>query len=184
MNRSRTYRRLLPFFPATPDLTGTTNTTGAFGFGEPPSYTCPPPPTVTHTGRATGWRPLLASLSYSTLGPAPTPHRIRISFVENIIAPDEYGGGTIIVNEVWRQVVFDDVASFVYISGLPIPINEDSGNPWGIQIQTGAQVEAGAPERAQPSTVIVDWEWARFWLDFDAMFFANWFRWGAKEQAG
>lgn len=158
-NVARCYRRLFPFFAATPDLDGESFDTGRIGFGTPPRWTRAPGPTPPDPmTRATGWRPVIASFGYSALD-TETVARVIITFEEQNISEDAYkSGGGFVAGARYRQVIFDEPAvNFVYFAGLPVPVAEENGNPFNLRIRTVG--------RADPSQVVVDWEWARFSLD-------------------
>ena len=161
MNVARLYKRLFPFGAGIEDLDGLTPDTGAIGFGPPPCQTRPPggapPQQIT---RATGWRPIITSIGYSTLGDE-TPHRVRFEFVEKIIDDAKYEGATTITGARWREVVFNRPGTNgVYITGVPVPVSEESSNPFELRITTMG--------RQNPTMAVVDWEWARFNLDITA----------------
>ena len=155
MNGARIYKRLFPFSAGEVDLDGLTKSTGSIGFGPPPGWVdTPPGPPPQRPTRATAWRPIITSFGYSTLGEE-TPHVVRLEFAEKIIEPAQYDGGTTILAAVWRQVLFDMPGiNFVYLTGIPVPVSEQTGNPFELRISTKG--------RQDPTLAVLDWEWARF----------------------
>ena len=157
MNVARVYKRLFPFIASeAEDLTGIGKDRGEIGFGTAPKFTGVPGKNVpVNITNATAWRPILSSVSSNTLGEE-VPHRVRIEFFEQqVIDEAQFENGTVLSGVRWRQVIFDEPAvNFVYITGLPVPVSEENGNPFGLRIITEG--------RQDPSLSIIDWEWARF----------------------
>ena len=158
MNGARIYKRLFPFDSGRIDLDGSDKDTGLIGFGAPPPWVGTPraaPPQV--PTRATAWRPIITSIGYSTLGDE-TPHEVRFQFQEKIIEDAQFESGTTITGAMWLQVVFERTGiNFVYITGIPVPVSEQTGSPFELKITTKG--------RQDPTLAVVDWEWARFNLD-------------------
>lgn len=156
-----TTKRLFPFIAGTNEqLDGRTPETGQLGFGTLPKWACPIgfPGTTT---RNTGWQPIIKGLGYVTLNQERL-HDIRIQFSEQLITAGRGKGSTVLTpDQRWSQVIFDETrVRFIYLVNIPVPVSEESGNPFNLQIITS--------RRRDPSTIVVDWAWARFVLDISA----------------
>lgn len=147
------------------DLDGATRKTGLISFGETTGKACPCPMSPQEITKATGWRPLLASFSYTATSaataspanvPTPgTPHGVALYFTEQI-ADTIQPPLSLVGNARWAERWFVEPAVHtVYASGVYVPVSEETGHPWDLRIVT--------TDRGESTDVLVtvDWGWER-----------------------
>ncbi len=158
MKHSRDYEYYFPFAVGTEDLDGSTRKRGLFGFGVVPCYLPTTPALPMPQLRPTGWRPIITSIGYQSIG-VQNAYTIRLlavgsSMEEAGLSPPPY----------WHQVILEVTATRFYLQNIPIPMSEVSGNPYSLQIHTTGRQGA--------SFAVCDWEWGRYVRDYDATFFS------------
>lgn len=152
MKHSRNYEYFYPFDAATPDLDGSSRERGSVGFGQEPCYLPQELARAFPTVRSTGWRPIITSIGYTSIG-AQDDYTIRLETVGQRVGADQPQ------SEVWRQVVLEVVGTHFYERNIPLPMTEVTGNPYGLRIVTQG--------RQGPSLLVCDWEWGRYVRDYD-----------------
>lgn len=159
MSNAFNIKQLFPWTATQPDLDGSSAPRGLFGFGTVPTWACAPIASTRATTRATGWRPMLVSLAYVTLNERRV-HDVRIELFEKQI-PDGMNptaaptnATPLVAGTRWLEVPLDQAAIRVaYLTGIPVPVSDDTGNPFGLRIITEGRLD--------PSSVVIDWEWAQ-----------------------
>jgi hypothetical protein len=161
-----TYKRV--FSGASENLLGASRRNGLVAFGEVPKDTelCPAiaPPQVT---RATGWRPLLASLVYTrwddvdaaTGIPIPTVASVAdvlMTLTERRIPGQAPPLQTAADNPRWSERIFFELGvDTVSFAGVLIPVDDENGHPFDLRVKTFNG--SGGTD----SQLIVDWDWER-----------------------
>lgn len=131
------------------ELDGTERDRGLLAFGPPP----PRAQTMRWAARATGWRPIISSFGYSTLGEE-RPHRVQLALTDKLLDEASFEGSPgFVAGSRWQQVVFDGTASFVYLTNVEVPVSDESGQPFALRLRTEGRLD--------PSMVVLDWEWGQ-----------------------
>jgi hypothetical protein len=125
--------------------TGNDHATGRFSFGPPPGYLPAPCLQPQGTMKAMGWRPIIASIGYRTLG-TQDPYAIAFWLV---------GDQTPVAGVYYAErFAFATTDLHLYAKNVPVPVVETTGNPYALQVVTTA--------RTQAASLVVDWQWGWF----------------------
>jgi hypothetical protein len=124
---------------------GQNHAQGRFSFGPPPGYLPEPCLQPQGTDRAMGWRPVIASIGYRTLGNQQA-YAIEFWLVGDMSsAPPAYYA---------ERFAFTTSDLHLYAKDVPVPVVETTGNPYALQIVTSG--------RTQAASLVMDWQWGWF----------------------